>query len=381
MAFDIVYESCPWHHRVSLFNEHKKLLSLHQDIENNTYKEGAVIVGRVRKIETGLNAAFVDIGDIDDGFLSLNKIPKDMGRLCEGQAIVVRIIRERVESKGATLSAKVLHALPEGSLKLPMLLEHAPNALSRCLMDAGSSPVRIWINDARFRVEVLKYIPETKVFQLDQHDDVDFLNMLDDEISLLSGEEFPLLGGGSITIERTKALTTIDIDSGSMTMGNQEDLSFQVNMLATEEIVRLCGILNIGGSVIVDFITMRDGARRTQVANHLRNLFEGRDHRRVEVLKMSRFGLLEFNREKLGVTLLKKLQQPEAIASDILLKLWRDKPGAKNYRVEASSVVVGILSTKLTTSTCIAYLGRPVEVIIKPELSDDRYAISSNDVF
>jgi hypothetical protein len=380
LTYDIVYESCPWHKRVSLFNEHKKLLSLHQDFENNLYKEGAVIVGRIRTITQGLNAAFVDIGDIDDGFLPLNKIPKDMGHVCEGQAIVVRVVRERVEGKGATLNANVLHNMPEGTLSLPMVLEGPPVALSRALMNAGASPVRVWINDARFRVEALKFIPETKVFQLDQHEDVDLLDKLDDELSLLSGEEFPLLGGGCITIEPTKALTTIDVDSGSMTMGSKEDLAFQVNMLASEEIVRLCGILNIGGSVIVDFISLRDGSRRTQVAAHLRDLFAARDHRKVEVLKMSRFGLLEFNREKTGTTLLKTLQKPDVIASDILLKLWRAKPGSKIFRVEASVDVVDILKAKLTASAAIAYLGRPVEIISKGEFSSDRYAISSNDI-
>ncbi len=380
MSYDIVYESCPWYQRASLFNEHKKLLSLHQDFESSTYKEGAVIVGRIRTIVAGLNAAFVDIGDIDDGFLPLNKIPKSLGNLCEGQAIVVRITRERTDEKGATLNANVLHAMPEGVLKLPMILEYPPVALSRALMSSGSAPVRVWINDARLRVEALKFIPETKIYQLDQHEDVDLFEKLDDELSLLSGNVFPLIGGGSLTIERTKALTSIDVDSGSMIMAKKEDLAFQVNMIATGEIVRLCRLLNIGGSVIVDFITMRSNAHRAQVTEHLKELFYESDVMRVDVLRMSRFGLLEFNREKVGATLLQNLTKPSAVASDILLKLWRDKPGSKIHRVVASSDVIGVLSSRLTASTCIAYLGRPVELVARDDFTSECYALSSTDV-
>lgn len=383
MYFDIVYESCPWCRRVSLFNEQQKMISLHHDYEGEVFKEGAVIVGRVRRVAEGLGAAFIDIGDIVDGFLSLKKVPKKMGGLVEGQDIVVRIIREKMDDKGATLSANVLHYMPEDSDKetVPYILEEPPVALSRALMNAGVAPVRIWVNDARFRVEALKFVPETKVYQLDQHEDNDLLEKVDESLESLSGEKFNLVGGGMLTIERTKALTSIDVDTGSMRLPNKEELAFQVNMIATEEIVRLCGLLNIGGSVIVDFVSMRSRERGEQVVGHIKDLFSNTDALKVEVLKMSRFGLLEFNRERTGKILLNQLETPRAVAADILLKLWRYKPGAHVHQVKCSTEVADILNARLTPSTAIAYLGRPVEIISEHAFSSRQYNLSSHDVF
>jgi Ribonuclease G/E len=383
LYFDIVYESCPWCRRVSLFNEQQKMISLHHDYEGEVFKEGAVIVGRVRRVAEGLGAAFIDIGDIVDGFLSLKKVPKKMGGLVEGQDIVVRIIREKMDDKGATLSANVLHYMPEDSDKetVPYILEEPPVALSRALMNAGVAPVRIWVNDARFRVEALKFVPETKVYQLDQHEDNDLLEKVDESLESLSGEKFNLVGGGMLTIERTKALTSIDVDTGSMRLPNKEELAFQVNMIATEEIVRLCGLLNIGGSVIVDFVSMRSRERGEQVVGHIKDLFSNTDALKVEVLKMSRFGLLEFNRERTGKILLNQLETPRAVAADILLKLWRYKPGAHVHQVKCSTEVADILNARLTPSTAIAYLGRPVEIISEHAFSSRQYNLSSHDVF
>ncbi len=380
---DIVYESCPWCTRTSLFNEKGKLVSLHHDYEGEVFKEGAVIVGRVRRVAEGLGAAFIDIGDTVDGFLPLKKVPKKMGSLIEGQDIVVRITREKLDDKGATLSANVLHAMPEDSekQKVPYLLEEPPVALSRALMNSGVAPVRVWVNDARFRVEALKFVPETKVYQIDQHDDVDLLDKVDESIESLSGEKFPLVGGGVLTIERTKALTSIDVDTGTMKMGTKEELAFQVNMIAAEEIVRLCSLLNIGGSVIVDFVSMRAKARREQVVNYIKDLFLNSDPLKVEVLKMSRFGLLEFNREKTGKILLNHLETPKSVACNILLKLWRSKPGAHLHQVKCSPEVADILNARLTPSTAIAYLGRPVEIISESGYQSGYYQMSAHDVF
>jgi Rne/Rng family ribonuclease len=273
--------------------------------------------------------------------------------------------------------------MPEDSDKetVPYILEEPPVALSRALMNAGVAPVRIWVNDARFRVEALKFVPETKVYQLDQHEDNDLLEKVDESLESLSGEKFNLVGGGMLTIERTKALTSIDVDTGSMRLPNKEELAFQVNMIATEEIVRLCGLLNIGGSVIVDFVSMRSRERGEQVVGHIKDLFSNTDALKVEVLKMSRFGLLEFNRERTGKILLNQLETPRAVAADILLKLWRYKPGAHVHQVKCSTEVADILNARLTPSTAIAYLGRPVEIISEHAFSSRQYNLSSHDVF
>ena len=360
--YDIVYESCPWHTRVCLLNEKGKLLSVRFEDDTFRYTEGTVCVGRVRKVMKSLNAAFVDIGDLEDGFLPLNKVPKSAPVPHEGQEIIVRITRGRERDKGARLSANVIAELPEESYNVPCILDAGPSALSRVLMDAGVNPVRVWILDARFRTQVLPTVQETKIYQLDQHQDVDLLDVMDDELESLNGSQFKLPSGGRITIERTKALTSIDVDSYAMKMQDRAQQNLKANMEAASEISRLCRVLNIGGSVIVDFISSDNKPDAEKVVNHLKTQFAETDARKVDVLKMSRFGLLEFNREMLGESLLSLLKKPAFIAGDIMLKLWRIRPNAGTVHIEAAPEVADILKGKLDEYVALAQIGARVDV-------------------
>lgn len=375
--YDIVYESCPWHTRVSLLNEKGKLLSVRYEDENFNYLEGTVCIGRVRKVMKGLNAAFVDIGDVEDGFLPLNKLPKSIPHLHEGQAIIVRITRGKESDKGARLSANVMMEMPEGEVEVPSIIDAGPSALSRSLMDAGMEPVRVWILDARFRTQVIPTVQETKIYQLDQHDDVDLLDILDEQIDSLSHNTFPLPSGGRITIERTKALTSIDVDSHAMKIEDREKLALKANLESADEIVRLCRVLNIGGSVIVDFISTRNKADTAKIVSRLKDAFDSTDSRKVEVLKMSRFGLLEFNREKLGESLSSLIKKPMFIAGDILLKIWRTRPSSGTVYIDASPEVSAILQGYLTEYAALAHLGKRVEVRPQESRAVHEFSISS----
>lgn len=376
--YDIVYESCPWHTRVSLLNEQGKLVSVRYEDGNFKYVEGTICVGRVRKVMKGLNAAFVDIGDIEDGFLPLNKLPKSMEKVHEGQAILVRITRGRERDKGARLSANVIMEMPEGKMDVPSIIESGHSALSRVLMDAGVHPVRVWVLDARFRTHVIPTVQETRVYQLDQHEDIDLLDVLDEQLEALGNNSFDLPSGGRLTIERTKALTSIDVDSYAMRSEDRSKLALQVNLEASEEIVRLCRVLNIGGSVIVDFISMRNKADTAQVVEHLKHHFDETDAKKVEVLKMSRFGLLEFNREMLGESLTSLLRKPAFIAGDILLKLWRVRPSStQGFTVDAAPEVAAILKGYLSKDAALAHLGKSVKVNEQPSRAVHEFSISS----
>ena len=374
--YDIVYETCPWHTRVALLNEQGKLLSVRYDDDSLSYMEGTICLGRVRKVMVGLNAAFVDIGDVEDGFLPLTKLPKDIPSLHEGQAILVRITRGRERDKGARLSANVMMEMPKGDVAVPSILDRGPNALSRSLMDSGVHPVRVWVMDARFRTQVIPTVQETKVYQLDQHEDVDLLDLIDDQLESFSGNQFPLPSGGRMTIERTKALTSIDVDSYSMKMTDREQQNLTANLEAATEISRLCRVLNIGGSVVVDFISMRSKKDAEQVVNQLTEAFNNTDSRKVEVLKMSRFGLLEFNREMLGESMVSLFNSPAFIAGDILLKLWRHRPSTKQLVLNVSSEVGTILQQRLTEHMCLAHLGARVDVRTNPSLRLAEYSLS-----
>jgi len=367
LTYDIVYERCPWHTRAALLNERGELVALRYDDMNHQFIGGMVILGRVRKVVESLNAAFVDIGDVVDGFLPFKKVPKELGKITEGMEIMVRIVRSHTEEKGALLDGYVIHERPEGKVDIPCVVEEAPVAMSRILQAAGLHPVRVWIVDDRTRGDVIDYVPESKIFQLDKHEDVDLLETLDNGLEKLQHDTFSIAGGARLTIEKTKALTSIDIDSASYQAGGYEETALAVNMAAAEEVARLCRLLNIGGNIIIDFITTKSKKDRQAVKDCLVKAFEDNDLRHVDVLNMSPFGLMEINREKVGIDLIDELNQPMHVAGEILLKMWRAKPGSHAFSVTASPEVAALLKGFLTTANALAYLG--VQVDIKDNLT------------
>lgn len=374
--YNIIYETSPWHTRVALFNDEGKLLSLKFDDVDDIFIEGTVVLGRLRTLMPSLNAAFVDIGDTQDGFLPLQKVAKaERDKLHEGQAILVRIDRPKSGEKGAKLDGRVLHEMPKGDVKIPSVLEHAPSALSRILLSAGANTVTAHVVEPSFVEAVQKYIPRTRIHVIDE-EETDWIERLDNQIELLGSHDFQIGGGAHLTIERTKALTSVDVDSGGYITKNKENTFLQINTLAAKEVVRLAKLLNLGGNIIVDFITMQPSENRRYIRTLVKDYFAEIDSKRVEVLEMSRFGLLEINREKEGEMLLTMLQKPMFVAGEILIKLWRMKKGGlSSIKIQASPAVAAILKKRLTQSASLAYLGCMVDVEEKASSKVDEYQI------
>jgi Ribonuclease G/E len=359
MTYDIIYESCPWHTRVALLNSKGNLLGLHYDDANFTYIIDTITHGIVRKIVPALNAAFVDIGDTVDGFLPLDTLDEDQ-KIFEGDKVVTRVAREKTSAKGAILSAQVLYDKDNAkNLSAPQILKPGLPALSRALMDAGLTPVRVWIHDNRFHDEVAELVPEEKIHLLSNHDHDNILETLDNQIEDLHTPTFTIEGGGSLTIEMTRAVTAIDVDSASAASGKTkyEDIPLQINKVAAKEIVRLCHLLDIGGSIIVDFITLPTRQDRKELQKYLEECFANRSDKKTDILKISRYGIVEINREKIGDNLLTKLSMPTYKAGEILINLWR-KPQYKHpITIKTEPEVADILKQRLTTQASMAYLG------------------------
>ena len=360
MTYHLLYESCPWHTRVALFDEAYTLLSLRFDDPSRQFLEGTVVLGRVRKISTPLDAAFVDIGDEVDGFLPLKTLD-DGKKLTEGEALLVRVARACREDKGALLDARTAANSPE-NVKPPHTVFPPPHALSRALMDAGEHPVQVWLTDDNLREEVKKFVQEDKISLTHPGDDEDLAALLEAQLNTLANPDWDLPSGGRLTMEHTKALTAFDVDVGAATGGRREDVAQRINLEAADEIVRLCRLLDIGGNIIVDFITL-DKVDRKRVRQHILDAFANKDSHKVQVMDISRFGLLEINRQRHGEMLDKLTQKPVYCAGRILLDLWRKKtPPAKGYTLKVAPSVADILKQRLTNAASMAYLGCAVDI-------------------
>jgi ribonuclease G len=111
-----------------------------------------------------------------------------------------------------------------------------------------------------------------------------------------------LENGAYIIIEKTEALTTIDVNTGKFIGEDSlEETVYQTNILAAIEIARQVRLRNIGGIVVVDFIDMANDEHRNAVVETLKNSL-ATDRAKCKVATMSEFGLVEFTRKRVGVS-------------------------------------------------------------------------------
>jgi len=126
---------------------------------------------------------------------------------------------------------------------------------------------------------------------------------LEEQIDLIYEKKVPLKSGGSIFIEPTEALVSIDVNSGKST-GEKgvEDTAFKTNMEAAEEAARQLRLRDLGGLIVIDFIDMRDRKHNSEVEKTLKSALKA-DKARVNVSRISEFGLLEMSRQRIRQTL------------------------------------------------------------------------------
>ena len=115
--------------------------------------------------------------------------------------------------------------------------------------------------------------------------------------------EVRLPSGGSIVIDPTEALTSIDINSARATKGSDiEETAFNTNLEAADEIARQLRLRDLGGLVVIDFIDMSINKHQREVENRMKDAVSG-DRARIQLGRISRFGLLEMSRQRLRPSL------------------------------------------------------------------------------
>lgn len=122
--------------------------------------------------------------------------------------------------------------------------------------------------------------------------------------------EVPLSSGGHITIDKTEALTSVDVNTGSYVgRKNLEDTAVRTNLEAAVEVARQLRLRDIGGIIVIDFIDMEDPRNRQEVVARLNEELE-RDRTKTRVSEMSRLGLVEMTRKNVTDGLYGVLTEP-----------------------------------------------------------------------
>merc|ERR1711991_535672 len=126
---------------------------------------------------------------------------------------------------------------------------------------------------------------------------------IESQIELAFQREISLNSGGSIVIDPTEAMTTIDVNSARSTKGKDiEETAFKTNLEAANEIARQLRLRDVGGLVVIDFIDMTNEDNQNKVESAFRKAIYS-DRARVQISNISRFGLLEVSRQRLRPSL------------------------------------------------------------------------------
>ena len=126
---------------------------------------------------------------------------------------------------------------------------------------------------------------------------------IESQIELAFQREISLNSGGSIVIDPTEAMTTIDVNSARSTKGKDiEETAFRTNIEAATEVARQLRLRDVGGLVVIDFIDMMNEDNQNKVESAFRKAIFS-DRARVQVSNISRFGLLEISRQRLRPSL------------------------------------------------------------------------------
>ena len=359
--------------------------------EKNLLK-GSIFKATVSKIESSLDAAFVNFGSERHGFLPLKDLSKDYYKkdkkgkfvctLEEGQEIIVQVTKEERGTKGAALTTQIGLAgrflvlipnssrsggisrrisgderdhikntldklnIPENmsaivrtnglgrtaeelSLDLSYLLalwdeinNTTPNATSPSLIFRDDKLIvrvvrdyfkedieEILIDDKETFNEAKEFIEAVipdhaeKVKFYDEEIPLFNRYQIESQIELAFQREISLNSGGSIVIDPTEAMTTIDVNSARSTKGKDiEETAFKTNLEAASEIARQLRLRDVGGLVVIDFIDMTNEENQSKVESAFRKAIYT-DRARVQVSNISRFGLLEISRQRLRPSL------------------------------------------------------------------------------
>ncbi|MFZ4502316.1 MAG: Rne/Rng family ribonuclease [Methylovulum sp.] len=194
--------------------------------------------------------------------------------------------------------------------KAPFLIFQESNVIIRALRDHLRGDIdEILIDNSdsfalvqNFLKQVMPhFLPKAKLYQ----DAVPLFNryQIESQIEIAYGREVSLPSGGSIVIDHTEALTSIDINSARATKGSDiEETALNTNLEAVDEIARQLRLRDLGGLFVIDFIDMMSNKNQRNVENHLREALKI-DRARIQTSKISRFGLLEMSRQRMRPSL------------------------------------------------------------------------------
>ncbi len=218
------------------------------------------------------------------------------------------------------------------------------------------------------------------------------LHSIEDEIERALGREVPLKSGGSLVIDQTEAMTTIDVNTGGFVGSkNLEETVFKTNLEAAQSLTRQVRLRNIGGIITVDFIDMHDKAHQKQVIAALERGL-AKDSTKNNLTDISTLGLVEITRKRTRESLEQLLMEdcplcndrgtlktPQTICNEILRGILREarQYEASKLMVVASQAVVDRFLDEESSSLVDLqeFIGSPIHLQVEPTYFQENYDV------
>jgi ribonuclease E len=194
------------------------------------------------------------------------------------------------------LSPCLIHQ--EGDVIIRSIRDNLRKSISEIIIDDQISYIK-----AKQYIERVKpeFLPNLKLY----NSSVPLFNFyqIESQIETAYQRQVMLPSGGALVIDRTEALVSIDVNSAKATGGSDiEATAFNTNIEAADEIARQLRLRDLGGLVVIDFIDMSSSKNQRDVENRLKEALQA-DRARIQVGRISRFGLLEMSRQRLRLSL------------------------------------------------------------------------------
>jgi ribonuclease E len=286
----------------------------------------------------------------------------------------------------------------------PYLIHQESNVVLRSVRDNLKEDITEVIIDCKTAFEeVHDYVRLVRPDFLDRiklHDNPTPLfshYQIESQIEMAYQHELELPSGGSIVIDHTEALISIDVNSARATKGgNIEETALHTNLEAAEEVARQLRIRDLGGLVVIDFIDMTPPQNRREVENRLRDSLK-MDRARIQTERISRFGLLEMSRQRLRRPLNKTIkencprckgqgmiQSVESLASTIIHRIEQQlakASGPLQFTIQVPTSLAAYLMNE--RRACLASLeadkATQITVIPNQHYETPDYSIKSSD--
>jgi len=293
-----------------------------------------------------------------------------------------RVVRER--SLGATPPKLVYEDL---SLSQRVLRDMVGAETQRIIVDSRETWQKLtafaehYMPRVRGRIE--HYTGERPLFEL--HD-------VEAEIERALSRRVELKSGGTLVIDQTEALTTIDVNTGGFVGGRSlDDTIFKTNLEAAQAIARQLRLRNLGGIIVIDFIDMASSEHQNAVLEELRRAL-ARDRTRVTLNGFTALGLVEMTRKRTRESLAHVLCEPcptcegrgevktaHTVCYEILREILREARAypAKQFRVLASQAVVDLFQEEESSSLAMLseFIGKPISTQVESSYTQEEFDI------